>query len=118
MATQIRHILVAIADVERAPRIELRKAGVLARAARATVELFHAIAEPDPERSFPETATEEEVEQQRGAIVDKYRRRLEGFARDPSLRGVTVRCTAASRCSTRTGRSSLSSPWLPGRARR
>ena len=94
MATQIRHILVAIADVERAPRIELRKAGVLARAARATVELFHAIAEPDPERSFPETATEEEVEQQRGAIVDKYRRRLEGFARDPSLRGVTVRCTA------------------------
>jgi universal stress protein E len=94
MATQIRHILVAIGDVRRAPRSELRKAGALARAARATVELFHAIDEPDPERSFPETATWEEVEQHRAAIVEKYRRRLERFSRDPSLRGVTVRCTA------------------------
>ena len=95
MATQIRHILVAIGDVPRAPRSELRKAGVLARAARATVELFHAIDEPDPERGFPETATREEVEQHRAAIVEKHRRRLERFARDPSLRAVTVRCTAA-----------------------
>ena len=94
MATHIRHILVAIGDVRRAPRSELRKAAALARAARATVELFHAIDEPDPERSFPETATREEVEQHRAAIVGKYRHRLERFSRDPSLRGVTVRCTA------------------------
>ena len=94
MATQIRHILVAIGDIERTPRSELRKAGALARAARATVELFHAIDEPDPERSFPETATREAVERHRGAIVEKYRRRLERFTRDASLRGVTVRCTA------------------------
>jgi universal stress protein E len=94
MATQIRHILVAIANVERAPRGELRKAGALARAARATVELFHAIDEPDPERSFPETATKQEVEVHRAAIVEKYRGRLQRFARDPSLRSVTVRCTA------------------------
>jgi universal stress protein E len=94
MATQIRHILVAIGDVRRNPRSELRKAATLARAARATVELFHAIDEPDPERSYPETATWEEVEQHRAAIVEKYQRRLERFARDATLRGLTVRCTA------------------------
>ena len=33
MATQIRHILVAIGDLQRSPRGELRKAGILARAA-------------------------------------------------------------------------------------
>src|SRR5215469_15798877 len=95
MATHIRHILLGIGDVQRTPHGELRKAGALARAARATVELFHAIDEPDPARSFPETATQEEVDQQRGAIVEKYRRKLERFAHDASLRGVTVRCTAA-----------------------
>ena len=94
MATHIRHILVGIGDMKRTPRGELRKAGAVARAARATVELFHAIDEPDPARSFPETATQEEVDQHRGAIVEKYRRRLERFAHDASLRGVTVRCTA------------------------
>jgi universal stress protein E len=95
MATQIRHILVGIRDVRRAPGGEVRKAGVLARAARATVELFHAIDEPDPGRSVTETATREEVEEHRAAIVEKYQRRLERFAHDPSLRGVSVRCTAS-----------------------
>jgi universal stress protein E len=94
MAMRIRHILVAIGDIERAPRSELRKAGAVARAARATVELFHAIDEPDPERSFPETATREAVERHRAATVEKYRQRLERFARDASLRGVTVRWSA------------------------
>jgi universal stress protein E len=95
MATQIRHILAGIRDVRRAPGGEVRKAGVLARAARATVELFHAIDEPDPERSFPQTATREEVEEHRAAIVEKYQRRLERIAHDSSLRGVSVRCTAS-----------------------
>jgi universal stress protein E len=95
MATQIRRILVAIGDVKRSARSELRKAGILARAARAKVELFHAIEEPDPERSFPETATFEEIETLRAAIRERYERHLERFARDPALRGVTVRCTAA-----------------------
>src|ERR1700751_2593251 len=94
MATQIRHILVAIGDLGHAPRKELRKAATLARAAHAQVELFHAIEERDPERSFPETATRAEVEQHRAAIARKCERRLERFARDPSLRGVTVQCTA------------------------
>jgi universal stress protein E len=95
MARQIQQILVAIGDLARTPRSELRKAGMLARAARADVELFHAIDEPDPERSFPETATLQEAGTRRAAIVEKYMRRLERFARDPALRGVTVRCTAA-----------------------
>ena len=95
MATQIRHILVGIRDVRRAPGGEVRKAAALARAARATVELFHAIDEPDPERSFPETATRDEVDEHRVAMVEKYQRRLERLAHDPSLRGVSVRCTAS-----------------------
>jgi universal stress protein E len=95
MRTQIKRILVAIGDLRRAPRSELRKAAMVARAARAEVELFHAIDEPDPERSFPETATFQEVGMLRAAIVEKYARRLERFARDPALRGVRVRCTAA-----------------------
>jgi universal stress protein E len=95
MATQIRQILVALGDLRRIPRGELRKAGILARAARAKVELFHAIDEPDPERSLPETATFQEVETLRAAIAQKYERRLERFARDPALRGVAVSCTAS-----------------------
>jgi universal stress protein E len=95
MATQIRQILVALGDLRRIPRGELRKAGIVARAARAKVELFHAIDEPDPERSFPETATFQEVETLRAAIAQKYERRLERFARDPALRGVAVSCTAS-----------------------
>ena len=95
MGTQIRHILVAIGDLRHAPRKELRKAATLARAAHANVELFHAIDEPDPERSFPETATRAETEQHRAAIAENCQRRLERFARDPALRGVTVQCTAA-----------------------
>jgi universal stress protein E len=95
MTTQLRHILVAIGDLRRTPRGELRKAASLARAAHAKVELFHAIDEPDPERSFPETASFGEIETLRAAIVEKHQRRLERFARDPSLRGVIVHCTAS-----------------------
>ena len=95
MATHIRHILVAIGELQHAPRKELRKAATLARAAHAKVELFHAIDEPDPERSFPETATRAEVEQQRAAIAHSCQRRLERFARDPALRGVAVHCSAS-----------------------
>ena len=95
MATQIRNILVAIGDLRLTPRGELRKAALVARAAHAKVELFHAIDEPDPERSFPETATLAEVETLRAAVVQRCERQLERFARDPALRGVTVSCTAS-----------------------
>ncbi len=95
MAKRIRHVLVAIHDLRHAPRSELRKAGALARAAGATLELFHAIDEPDPGASWPETATAEFVTRRRAAIAARSLRRLERFARDGALRGVRVRCTSS-----------------------
>jgi universal stress protein E len=94
MAQQLKRILVAIRDVQHAPKNELRKAAALARASRATVELFHAIDEPDPAAGWPETATAQTVARQRDAIAAKRRQRLERFARDASLRGLAVSCTA------------------------
>jgi len=95
MTKQIRLILVAIGDISHVPKNQLGKAGALAKPLGARIELFHAIDEPDPGRSYPETATKEPVERQRAAITAKTRGRLERLARDASLRGVTVVCTAA-----------------------
>ncbi len=95
MPTRIRHILLAIHDLRHAPRSELRKAGTLARAAGATLELFHAIDEPDPGASWPETATAEFVSRRRAVIAARSLRRLERFARDKALRGLRVRCTSS-----------------------
>ena len=47
MNTRIRRILVAIKDPTHAPPAQLRKAATLARASGATLDLFHAIAEPE-----------------------------------------------------------------------
>jgi universal stress protein E len=93
MARQIRHILVAIRDLHHAPTNELHKAGTLARASGATVELFHAIDAPDPGRGFPETTTKEAVEKLRAAATRGSERRLEQFARSPTLRGLSITCT-------------------------
>jgi universal stress protein E len=95
MPTRIRHILVAIHDLRHTPRGELRKAAALARAAGATLELFHAIDEPDPGASWPETVTAEFVTRRRAAIAGRSLRRLERFARDKALRGLRVRCTSS-----------------------
>jgi len=94
MNTQLRHVLVAIGDVQRTPRNELRKVAALAKASGASVELFHAINEPDPFRSYPETAALEAVKKQRAAIAAKSEAKLERFARDPALRGIKVTCKA------------------------
>jgi universal stress protein E len=94
MAEQMRRILIAIRDLRHSPKAELRKAGALARAARASVELFHAIEAPDPGASWPESVTAQTMERQRGLIATRERQRLEKFARDVALRGLTVRCTA------------------------
>jgi universal stress protein E len=95
MAKQIRHILVAIRSLEHAPKNELHKAGALAKASGASVELFHVIDELDPGRSYPETATKEAVEERRAAIVARSQARLERFAQDKSLHGVvSVTCVA------------------------
>lgn len=95
MAKQLRHILVAIGSLQHAPKNELRKAAALAKASGARVELFHAIDEPDPGRSYPETATKATVAKHRAAIAAKNQGRLERFAQDKSLHGVKVTCRAA-----------------------
>ncbi len=95
MSKRIRHILVALHDLRHVPKGELRKAAVLARASGASVELFHAIEEPDPGVSWPETATAEQVARRRAAIAARCERRLERCASDESLRGLRVRCTAS-----------------------
>ena len=61
MAKQIRHILVAIRSLQHAPKNELYKAAALAKASGASLELFHAIDEPDPGRSYPQTITKDAV---------------------------------------------------------
>jgi universal stress protein E len=95
MARPLRHILVTIRDLGRAPNNELHKAATLARSAGATLELFHAIDAPDPGVSWPETASAATIEKQRAGIAARARRRLERFAADPALRGVKVSCTAS-----------------------
>jgi universal stress protein E len=95
MKRQMRHILVAIGDVAHAPKNELSKAGTLARASGASVELFHAIDAPDPGRRYPETATLAAVEHERAVIVARAEGRLERFAHHPSLQGVKVTYAAA-----------------------
>jgi universal stress protein E len=95
MSKPLRHILVTIRELARAPKSELRKAGALARAAGASLELFHAIDTPDPGVSWPETASADTVAAQRERIAARGRRRLEQFARDESLRGLRVTCTTS-----------------------
>jgi universal stress protein E len=92
MAKRIRRILVAVGDLQRAPRAELNKAATLAKAADASIELFHCISQPDPGRSFAESVSAETVSAQRAAVAADCQRRLERFAR--SLPGLRVTCTA------------------------
>jgi universal stress protein E len=94
MAKTFKRILVAVRDLHHAPKNELRKAGALAKASGASIELYHVIDEPDPGRSFPETATAETIESLRTTIASKQERRLQQFARDESLTGLRVTCTA------------------------
>jgi universal stress protein E len=93
MARSLRHILVAIRDLRHASRSELRKAGMLARASGASVELFHVIDTPDPGVSWPEPAAAGTVAARRAGVAARARRRLERFAGDDSLRGLEVTCT-------------------------
>lgn len=95
MSKSLRHILVAIRELSHAPKSELHKAATLARAAGASLELFHVVDSPDPGVSWPQTATAETVTAQREQIAARERRRLEQFARDDSLRGLRVTCTTS-----------------------
>jgi universal stress protein E len=95
MTKAIRRILVAIGDVRHAPRAELRKAAALARASGASIELFHALAEPDVGIARRGVSTVPALRRYRTIAAVKSCRRLEQLARDKSLRGLSVRCTAA-----------------------
>jgi len=95
MAKSLRHVLVAIRELQRAPRNELRKAAALARAAGASLELFHSIGAPDPGAGWPETTTAATVDRQRAQIAARARQRLERFAGEEALRGLKVTCTAS-----------------------
>jgi len=90
MANSIRRILVAIRDLHHPPRTELRKAAEIARAANATLELFHAVDIP--------VRTDRAVAALPAGTVGKLtmtklrtaEQRLRQFARVASLRGVEV----------------------------
>jgi universal stress protein E len=91
MKRNIRRILVAIRDLDRVPRSQLRKAATIARRAGARLELFHANGVP----IIPEGG-------RRGgsaaAIVDsvarRSQRRLERLARARVFAGLRVECQA------------------------
>jgi len=90
MANSIRRILVAIRDLHHPPRTELRKAAQLARAAHATLELFHAVA-------IPVRSDRAAAALPAGAVgkltLTKLRTaelRLRQFARTACLQGATV----------------------------
>src|SRR5579863_6169666 len=94
MTTRIRNILVAVGETGSTATGEMRKIAALARASGASVEFFHAITDPDPAVSFPETLTAESVQKRRAALLRKHERRLERLTRNAALRKLAVTCTA------------------------
>lgn len=94
MRLRIRRILVAIRDLRHTPRSQLRKAATLARAAGASLELFHAINEPtalDAVRwGSAGRSTQEAVE----VAAQRSQRRLERLGQSNLLRGLKVRSFA------------------------
>jgi universal stress protein E len=94
MAKARRHILVAVRDLHHPPLKVLRKAGALARGLGASLELFHAITLPNPGRSYPETLTARGADEQAQSAVATAQERLARMGRHPTLRDVTVRCSA------------------------
>ena len=90
MPNSIHRILVAIRDLHHAPRTELRKAAEIARAANATLELFHAVdipARTDRAAAGLPAGTVGKLAMTKLRIAEQ---RLRQFARLSSLRGVEV----------------------------
>lgn len=88
---RIRRILVAIGDARHPHKSQLRKAAAIARAMRASVELFHSVAEPmvldlGRSHSYIEAAA-----RAREVIEQRSQRLLEALARSPVFRGLPVR---------------------------
>jgi universal stress protein E len=85
VSTRIRRILVAIRDLHHPPRLELRKAAEMARAAKAAVELFHVVDVP-VRSDRPATGTNSHAQSQ----LSKADQRLGSFARMPFFSGLKV----------------------------
>ncbi len=92
MESKMRHILVAIEDLRHAPVNELRKVALLAKAAGAQVELFHAISDFG---FVPGSAgvSQRKVWNPKTAIAAERCRRLRQVARTTALQGLDVKCT-------------------------
>jgi universal stress protein E len=92
MESKMRHILVAIEDLRHAPINELRKVGLLAKAAGAHIELFHAISDFG---FVPRSAgvSPRKVWDPKTAIAAERCRRLRQIARTTALQGLDVKCT-------------------------
>jgi universal stress protein E len=95
MKTFVRRILVAIRDLQHVPANQLRKAATLARASGASVELFHAIMEPDPARGYPQTITARATAQARALTAARCQQRLQKMAASAVYKGTRVNCTAS-----------------------
>ncbi len=89
----IRRILVAIRDLQHAPLNELHKAAVIAHAAHASVELFHAIA--DSEVPAAAAGITPAAAARRKLLSARCTRRLQELAGHAALRGLPVRCRAS-----------------------
>ncbi len=92
MVTPIRRVLVAIRDLHHPPRIELRKAAELARAAKASIELFHAVDIPVRTDRTVVAGDGDRAQAHAQLRMRTAERRLEQFARLPLLRGLKVSC--------------------------
>ena len=92
MESKMRHILVAIEDLRHAPINELRKVALLAKAAGAHIELFHAISDFG---FVPRSAgvSHRKVWDPKTAIAAERCRRLRQIARTTALQGLDVKCT-------------------------
>lgn len=89
VTTRIRRILVAIRDLHHPPRIELRKAAEIARAAKAAVELFHVVDAPVRSDGLTDSAAAS-ADLHLRAQVGRADQRLELFARMPFFQGLKV----------------------------
>jgi universal stress protein E len=96
MSFRIRRILVALRDERRAPRGALRKAAALANANGATIELFHAVNDPEALDALRHGYVEGRDAQE---IADKVRqrslKRLAKLATLKDFKGLKVTCAAS-----------------------
>ena len=96
MSFRIRRILVAIRDERRAPLGALRKAAALANANGATIELFHAVNDPEAldalRHGYIEGRDAQEVAHK---VRERSLKRLAKLAALKDLKGVKVTCEAS-----------------------